>query len=492
MRLVLPALVAALGAASWLHAAEPRVTLDERVETDGLLQLGCVASPAGYHRPTQAFAAVPLRPCGPRDVPPPVAPYETRAQVVMRLGPAPELDAKSVPTAIAAGLGAPDEVTRWLEALRALSRFPATAGALAQERRELAPALAKFQERLSSGAFVAGMEEYTGLPLPGTHRVFLSPFHSAGGVANVVASAADGTVEVSSLLGPARVGSVEEYWTARVPGTLWHEEAHAVLDPLADAWAERIERARPVDSSAICYGEWRQCVREHVVRAVMIRLLARRPGPDAAADQLAFENPARFRWLVPMIERLKAYEADRARWPTLADFYPLLLDAVREEAVEDGAPLHHGQEPAVDRARLILLARSALPRMRDARARRQLVRALELAKHPDTLVLAPAVSTTAVVTSADTSGALAARGVTAFQSGRSAEALSLLDQALSRDPDDAEAELSRGVVLEALGRTREARDAYRDAAASARRRKDFPPQVLADAEESYARLLKAR
>ncbi|MDE2512186.1 MAG: tetratricopeptide repeat protein, partial [Elusimicrobia bacterium] len=80
--------------------------------------------------------------------------------------------------------------------------------------------------------------------------------------------------------------------------------------------------------------------------------------------------------------------------------------------------------------------------------------------------------------------------VTAFEAGRRAEALSLLDQALSLDPDDAEASLTRGVVLEALGRVPEALASYEAAVVSAGRRKDFPPHVLADAKESAARLKK--
>ncbi|MFX7878651.1 hypothetical protein ABTK13_20515, partial [Acinetobacter baumannii] len=90
--------------------------------------------------------------------------------------------------------------------------------------------------------------------------------HAASGVANVVAEREDGGVEVTSLVGPERSGGAPEFWTVRVPGTLWHEESHGILDPLADAWAARIARARPADPAAVCYGEWRQCVREHVVR----------------------------------------------------------------------------------------------------------------------------------------------------------------------------------------------------------------------------------
>ncbi|MDE2512363.1 MAG: DUF4932 domain-containing protein, partial [Elusimicrobia bacterium] len=346
MRRVPPALAAALLAASCLHAAEPSVSFDRRVELDGELQSACASAPEGYRRLTAREAKfLPPATCRPGDVPAEDVPFDARAQVMMRLGPPPELSARGIPDALTARIGPPAANARWLAALRSLARSTAAASAFEDETRSEEPAAAAFRARLARGAFVAAIEAYTGLALPGEHRVFLSPFHEAGGVANVVDDQPDGTVAVSSLLGPAVSASGDDYWTLRVPGTLWHEESHGVLDPLAVAWTERIERARPADAAAICYGDWRQCVREHVVRAVMIRLMERELGPAAAAEQLAFENPRRFRWLVPMIASLKKYEADRARWPTLADYYPRLLDAVRPESPAPLPTLRPDREP---------------------------------------------------------------------------------------------------------------------------------------------------
>lgn len=355
--------------------------MDDRVELDGFFQSAFVQEPPGFHRPPEDFARA-LPPVADRGAAPPAsASFESRAQYLLRLGPAPALDGEErVPAFVAAQVGPPAAVARWLSALRALARTPRAAAALSAERRELAPALADFRARLSSGSFVAAVEEYAGLPLPGEHRVVLSPFHSAAGVANVVQESPDGSVSIVSLLGPERRGGAAVYWGRRTPGTLWHEEAHGVLDPLADAWGARIDRALPADASAVCYGAWRQCVREHVVRAVMIRLLERRLGPAAAADQLAFEDPARFRWLVPMIESLKAYEADRKRWPTLADYYPRLLDAARPEADDGSAPFRADREPPAVRARIARLARTAIPLMRDPSARLHLRAALAVAE----------------------------------------------------------------------------------------------------------------
>lgn len=458
------------------------------MDLDGLLQLASSApAPSGFVRPPESFAAAPLPAPPAGALPRAAAPFGERAQVLLRLGPAPELRDAGVPSSIAAQVGSPAEVGRWLKALRALAKTPAGVDALAAERRELAPLLDAFRARLSSAAPVAAIEAYAGLPLPGPHRLVLSPFHAASGVANVIADQDDGSVAVTSLFGPDRERGAPDFWSVRVPGTLWHEEAHGITDPLATAWTARIERARPADAAAVCYGEWRQCVREHVVRAVMLRLVERELGPAAAAEQLAFEEPARFRWLTAMVEALKTeYEPHRDRWPTLADFYPRLLDAIAPDAGAKGAPLRPEREPSAARARVVALAKAALPKMRDEAAKAHLKRAAGLAAAK--LDLAPGPGPRGERKTA----ALAARGVAAFQKGDRALALALFEAALKEDPGDAEAEMSRALVKELAGDTEEALAGYGRAADSARRRPEtFPPHVLADALSSRGRLLLA-
>ncbi len=480
--------LASLAARAPVLAAEPDASFDDRVDFDGFLQLTSTVAPPGFLRPPDAFAVVLPSPAG-VFLPSPTVPFGERAQVLLRLGPAPELRDAGVPSTIAAQVGTPDEVARWLTSLRALAHDPAAKEAVASERRDLAPLLDSFRAKLSSAASVAAIEEYTGLPLPGPHHLVLSPFHAASGVANVIADQDDGTVSVTSLFGPDRSNGAPDFWSVRVPGTLWHEEAHGITDPLAVAYAARIERARPADTDAICYGEWRQCVREHVVRAVMLRLIERRLGPGAAAEQLAFEEPARFRWLLPMVDLLKTeYETERAHWPTLADYYPRLLDAIRPDADEDAPPLRPEREPSAVRARLVVLAKNALPKMKDPRALAHLKRAAALAGTKLDLTRAGGAGPRGERKTA----ALAARGVAAFQAGRRDEALALFDTALKEDPGDAEAEMSRALIMEVKGRRDEALAGYGRAADSARRRPEtFPPHVLADALSSRARLLLA-
>lgn len=466
---------ALLAAASWpappARASEPEASLDERVELDGFLQFRAGAAPSGFVRPSGRFTrAIPSAPSAARRFG--GITTDARTQVLLRLGPAPELRDSEIPPSIEKQAGTDADVAAWLETLRALAKNPKSGEAFSAEGRELLPLVDSFSARLSSAAFVAAIEEYTGLPLQGSHRISLSPFHESVGVANVVADQDDGTVTVTSLFGRdlGRPG----FWNPHVPGTLWHEEAHGIADPLALAWSARIERAFPKDRAAICYDEWRQCVREHVVRAVMLRLIERRFGSKAAAKQLTYEVPARFRWLSPMVELLKnEYERDRARWPTLADYYPRLLDVLGHDSDETAAPLRPEREARPARARLVRLAREALPRMKDSTARAHLRRAAESAAEEP-----------------GREAALTARGVEAFQKGRRDEALVLFDAALKENSDDVEAQLSRAVILDLSARRDEALAGYERAIATARRLPaTFPARVLADALGARAKLL---
>lgn len=405
--------------------------------------------------------------------------YSDRSQVLLRLSPPPELSERlTVQYALADRAGGADNLRRWLEALRDLSQASRFPEIFAAERTKLAAATDAFRAKEGRQDYLGTLEAYAGLPLLGTYAVHLSPFAATGGVANVVAEREDGTMEISSVIGPELLESGFDFWSRRVPGTLWHESAHGVLDGLGDLYADRIARSAALHAPIgwSCYGAWNQCVKEHVVRAVMIRLMAREISEEAAEEQLRFEKEAHYPYMRALLASLKTYEKDRARYPTLADYYPRLLEVfpAKPLAAEPAQALSDAQRL---RARL-------LARVISGKARRP--EALDLVRR----FAAPADAPAAVPPPAGTRAGPPQKGIEAFRAGRLEEALAAFDEALAASPDDIETWMSRGVVLQALSRAPQALIAYDRAVSLAEAAPAGPArEILPDALSSRASLL---
>lgn len=406
--------------------------------------------------------------------------YSDRSQVLLRLSPPPELSERlTVQYALADRAGGAENLRRWLEALRDLSKASRFPEIYAKEITKLAAATDAFRAKESRQDYLGTLEAYAGLPLLGTYAVHLSPFAATGGVANVVAEREDGTMEISSVIGPELLESGFDFWSRRVPGTLWHESAHGVLDGLGDLYADRIARSAALHAPIgwSCYGTWNQCVKEHVVRAVMIRLMAREISEEAAEEQLRFEKEAHYPYMRALLASLKAYEKDRARYPTLADYYPRLLE------VFPAKPLPAAPAPALSDAQR--LRASLLARVISERARRP--EALDLVRRFAAPADAPAA---AVPAAAGTRAGPPQNGIEAFRAGRLEEALAAFDEALKSSPDDVETWMSRGVVLQALSRRPQALIAYDRAVSLAEAASAGPARdILPDALSSRASLL---
>lgn len=62
------------------------------------------------------------------------------------------------------------------------------------------------------------------------------------------------------------------------------------------------------------------------IRAIVVGMIAKRRGEEAAANEIVKEERNGFRFVGALSERLKEYEGNRATFRTLADFYPRLRD----------------------------------------------------------------------------------------------------------------------------------------------------------------------
>jgi hypothetical protein len=324
--------------------------------------------------------------------------FSDRRQVLLRLSPPPALQVRvEMPYAFYERAGGRDKADAWLDGLRTFCRDAGFLDFLASSRGLLAPQVDAFRNEVARVDYLGKIEAYTGLGLLGSYSIALSPFDATGGVANEVAVLDDGAMEISSVIGPEqRPGAGFDFWSKRIPSVLWHESGHGIEDGMGDLFSDQIAlSSASYQPSWNCYGDWQQCFKENVVRAVMIRLIAQEFGQAAADEQLAYETETRFPYLKTMLDRLRDYEKHRDRYPTLADFYPELVAVLPVPPPKRGTwefssvPSAVSGAPAAKRLRVLryleqIIARAKEPAVLAAarRARDSVVQESETMREP--------------------------------------------------------------------------------------------------------------
>lgn len=223
----------------------------------------------------------------------------------------------------------------WLAALRDFTRDSKFIDGFGERERLLAKELAELRARLTKGDYIGKLERYAGEPYEGGYTLIASPLCQEGGVLNRVWTRDDGSGEIISLvkLEEARAGGMT-FVDSDLDACVWHELAHGVLDLTANLYDYERQDV-PLDLgpglSRNCRN-WLHGLREHLVRAVMLRLIALDSGERAAEKIYAEEGFSARPHLKAFLERLKEYERSRKEYPSLSDFYPRLVAVFPEPA----------------------------------------------------------------------------------------------------------------------------------------------------------------
>lgn len=124
-----------------------------------------------------------------------------------------------------------------------------------------------------------------------------------------------------------------------------HELCHAYTNPIVDARydelrevGERLFAAKAGQMRRQAYGNARTVLAETFVRACVVRCMYDTDGEAAGKRQAGAETRAHFVWVPELAELLKEYQADRARWPTFAEFVPRIRERLQELAAALPAP----------------------------------------------------------------------------------------------------------------------------------------------------------
>jgi len=160
------------------------------------------------------------------------------------------------------------------------------------------------------------------------YTVTLSPSFAGGYGLRVPAS--NGGLDIYGCLNVSEMKDGVPYFSKLgLSHFVWHEFSHSFINPLTDKYKARIEATSklfaPLETE-MSYNKWWNCVNEHVIRAIYIRLISAYENEDAAKMQLENEKSLHFAYIEPLVEKLKQFEKERqAKNITFSEYYPTLL-----------------------------------------------------------------------------------------------------------------------------------------------------------------------
>lgn len=123
---------------------------------------------------------------------------------------------------------------------------------------------------------------------------------------------------------------------------LWHEFGHSFANPAVEKIASEFESLvylwDPVKESmkSQAYHSWMSVITEHMTEAIACRIAAEKFGEDyAELNFVRLKKGKRWIYLNPLLHALKEYEANRHIYPTLDDFMPRIVTALKNVKQSD-------------------------------------------------------------------------------------------------------------------------------------------------------------
>jgi tetratricopeptide (TPR) repeat protein len=276
-----------------------------------------------------------------------------RGQALMRLSALPELKPETQLSISFLGrfVGGDEGLERWLQGMRDFARdakflefFEANKGLLDAD-------LKRVRAEIEEVDYVGKIEAYTKLPFEGRYAFVLTPFVQSDTGANVVQRGDDGLPDIISVLGPIELPPAGGPMTCtymRLHPRVWHEVAHGVLDNVTELYGEEIAlKAPPKREPTPEYQNWMHHVREHMVRSVMLRLVAQEISASFSDDVLHHEEECGLPFLREFKKRIIDEYESGAKYATFADFYPRLIDLFPAQKTK-AQPLERDSDPYRD------------------------------------------------------------------------------------------------------------------------------------------------
>lgn len=161
---------------------------------------------------------------------------------------------------------------------------------------------------------IGALEQYYGAEQKG-YNIVLSPLLHGGGYGGSTIDK-DGAVEIYSIIGPYDTvdssvvfGSSERFFEL-----VWHEFGHSFIGSIVEKYSDAVDSVKnlfdPIESKMKkkAYSNWMTCFSEHLIRAVVIRMLELNIDKNYAIQTRAEELGKGFIYIDRFLNSLMIYE----------------------------------------------------------------------------------------------------------------------------------------------------------------------------------------
>lgn len=227
----------------------------------------------------------------------------------------------------------PAEPTRaFLSALRDFAAASDARGFFDSERGFYSECAARFAPGLAGARAVEWFDTFLAVKPGATYRVIPGLLCGGANYGTGVSFPDGRPEEVLPVLGCAvwDAGGLPVF-TPDAVGTYVHELCHSYTNQVVDRHLTTFEKGAAAifplvadQMSRMAYPTWRIMTSETLVRACVIRYLADRQGPEAAARESARQEALGFSWVPAVATSLERFAAARDRYPSLDDYVPEL------------------------------------------------------------------------------------------------------------------------------------------------------------------------
>ncbi len=201
--------------------------------------------------------------------------------------------------------------------------------------------LATVQAHLDQYPLISYMENFYGLRQNSYHCVISHLIRGNFGIHFKDSQGKMDLFSVFSYINPSAFASNMPVGVLSL-NTILHEFSHPLVNPLTEnhpdlekAYEPAYQRLKPYKLAGIAsgYGDWQECINEHLVRAVATHLVKQLCGAAKAQRWQERDFQLGYRYMPALLAQLDDYEMHRQKYPTFADYYPNLMRVFANEMI---------------------------------------------------------------------------------------------------------------------------------------------------------------